>query len=501
MITCPNCGSNKVIKAGTREDRLGQVGQRYLCHSCGRKFTQKENKKFDSEFRFQDNKFVITSAQNNTVINKDFFKSLLMYCTANEARLIILPSRYLLDSEEANWDPVLLPYMVQGNFNISKKLRVLGGINLLPTIENPLMGLDYLSKGDSLIVGHPQLQMKSLAVNSTDSAAILTTTGTITKPNYSNTKQGLKAEFNHSYSAVVIEREKDIFHYRTLNADDSGGFYDIDGYYTHNAFYPEAQVDALILGDTHAVFIDPDVKKATFTNPDSIVNVLKPKQILHHDLADIFATSHHHSKDFFTRYGKYLTGLNSIEDELNDVVELLRETTPPNTKLVIVSSNHNNHLKQWLNSADPKLDPVNAKIYHYLMYLMLEGVKTSNKSFSFENPLELWVSQNTPDLDIQWLNNGQSYKIHDIECGQHGDQGQNGTRGSNLGFSKLAQKYITGHSHSPSIIRGAWQNGTSSLLKMGYNIGGASSWLHSHTVIYPNGRRQMIFIVDGKWRG
>ena len=500
MITCPHCNSNSIQKRGSTFNKAGVNSRRYSCNDCHKWFSDKKETKFDADIKFDDDIFVITSAQNNTKINTKFFKSLLTYCEINQARLIVLPSRYLVETKvDPKWDPILLPYMVDKNIKISTKLRVLGEINLLPTIENPLMGLDYLSKVDSLVIGHPQLQIRSIAVNATDSAAILTTTGTITKPNYTKTKQGLKAEFNHSYSAIVVERDGDAFHTRVLNADKNGNFYDINGFYSQEKYNKNVQADAIVLGDTHALFIDPEVKAATFTNKDSIINVLKPKQILHHDLVDCFSISHHHQKNFFARYGKYKIGLNSIEDELNDVISLLRETTPNNSKLVVISSNHNDHLRQWLNSADPKLDPVNAKIYYYLMYLMLDGLETGDKKFSYPNPFEIWISQNAPELDIEWIGSRSSYKIHGIECGSHGDIGAGGSRGSNIGFSKLAQKYITGHSHSPSIYRGAWQNGTSSLLKLEYNQG-ASSWLHAHTVIYPNGCRQMIFIIDGKWK-
>lgn len=507
-MNCPKCESDRTIKRSIRTLVSGEKRQTHQCILCKYRFTHnprqvfnqanKGRNKFESTQVFTDQRFVITSAQNNTRINGPFLKSLIKYCEINKARLIIVPSRYVLETQDIKWDAILLKYMVTENVTLSKKLRLLAGINLLPTLENPLNGLDYLSKGDSLVIGHQQLQMRSLAVNMTDSSTILTTTGSVTYPNASKTKAGLKGDFNHSFSAVVIEKDVDVFHFRTLNADSAGGFYDIGGYYSKDKFTPGAKVDAIVLGDTHAIFIDPKVKANTFTNKNSIVNTLKPKLIFHGDLLDCFSISHHHKNNFLARYGKHLSGMNNLERELQDAIKLLRDTTPEFSKLMMVASNHNDHLYKWLNEADPKNDPVNAKIYHYLMYLMMSSAKTKNGMTSYDNPFEIWVKINAPDLNIEFLPRDTFYKLHNIEMSLHGDVGISGMRGSPISFAKLAHKNIVGHSHAACIEKGNYTVGTSSRLKLEYNHG-LSKWTHTHCVVYANGKRQLINIVEGKW--
>ena len=81
----------------------------------------------------------------------------------------------------------------------------------------------------------------------------------------------------------------------------------------------------------------------------------------------------------------------------------------------------------------------------------------------------------------------------------HGDRGPNGARGSIKNLRRIGVKSIIGHSHSPGIDEGAYQNGTSTRLRLGYNVG-PSSWLNAHTVVYANGKRSLINIIDGKWR-
>lgn len=499
---CIHCGSDKVNADGKRTTVAGVIKQKYTCKNCGKNYSvDTGNNKFSSSEKLDDQIIVITAAQNNTEVNEKFLSALLFYCAKRNAKLKIIPIKagVLEEGTELEWH-VDDEYLLTGAVQASEKLRILSNLNILPSIDNPLSGLDHLSKGDSLIVGHTQLQYKTLAVNAVDTPAILTTTGVITKPNYTQSKQGEKARFNHSYSALVVEKTDNEFHIRVLNADDTGGFYDISGYYTGTAFKALKGVEALITGDEHALFVSPEVRAATYDNKDSIANTLKPKLIVRHDVLDCYSVSHHHKNSFFTRYGKFHAGTHKIEDELEITLEFIKKTTPKYATNLIVSSNHNDHLYRWLNEAEPKFEPWNAKIYHQLMYLMLDKMSLLDDGFTYDNPFELWVRSKKHTEMIQFIGRDDSYKICDIEISNHGDAGTNGSRGSLLQYSRLAYKQVIGHSHSPGIKSGAYQVGTSSKLRLEY-VKGPSSWLHTHCVIYPNGKRQLISIINGNWNG
>ena len=499
MKECRYCGSTNTKSYGTRQNLNGEVRQRFKCKDCNREFSQAGHNKFDSHKELSNDIVVITSAQNNCDLNREFFHSLIAYCNRRKAQLYVIPVKYsMLEPEEMLEWRYPPSYSLTETVNFHKKLRILGNINITPTIENPIAGMDYLSKGDSLIIGHPQLQMKTLAVNAVDPSAIIVSTGSCTEPHYSQTKQGEKARFNHSYSAIVVEKDNDQFHLRVLNADDTGGFYDVDGYQSADSFTPISRVEALITGDEHALFADPIVKNATYLAEDSIVKTLNPSIIVRHDVLDCYSVSHHHKHNFFLKYGKYKTGLNDIEYELTLTLDHIQSTTPVNAKNLIVSSNHHDHLERWLNEADIKNEPWNAKIYHQLMYMMLDNVKIEGDTFSYTQPFELWVKyQNVGS--IEFVSRSESSKIFGIEISNHGDVGTNGARGSLVQFSRLAYKNVIGHSHSPGINKGAYQVGTSSNIKLEYTRG-PSSWMHTHCVIYPNGKRQLINILNGRWR-
>jgi hypothetical protein len=96
------------------------------------------------------------------------------------------------------------------------------------------------------------------------------------------------------------------------------------------------------------------------------------------------------------------------------------------------------------------------------------------------------------------LGRSDSYIVKGWELGQHGDVGSAGSRGSLQQFRKLNTKIVVGHYHAPGRFDGALSVGTSTVLRVGYNIG-ASSWLQSHVIIHENGKAQHLNFIDGEF--
>lgn len=96
------------------------------------------------------------------------------------------------------------------------------------------------------------------------------------------------------------------------------------------------------------------------------------------------------------------------------------------------------------------------------------------------------------------LGRSDSYRIHDWEVGQHGDIGASGSRGTINQFKELPTKMIIGHSHSPSRKNGVIQVGTSTHLRVGYNIG-LSGWLQTHAIVHADGKAQHINFIGGEF--
>src|SRR5687768_1368858 len=310
------------------------------------------------------------------------------------------------------------------------------------SMEHPLSGLDPLSKGKTIIFGHPQVALKTIPSES-DYPAIITTTGCLTEKTYTKTKQGLKATFNHSHSAVVLEIDSDgDTHIRHLNFDGEG-FYDFDKFYTPNTTIEDEdfQIEAIITGDEHVLFGDENVADATYYNDDSIVKTLKPKKIVRHDVLDAYSVSHHHKHNVFTKYAKFKEGVSSIQAELHETIDYILDTTPEYSQSIIVSSNHNDHLKKWLNECNPEFEPWNAEIYHWFMWKMLSRTQMGPSGAESPNPFELYTKEYYKENfcipgqekgidEIIFLGRNDHYKIGDVSVSHHGDVGLNGSRGS-----------------------------------------------------------------------
>lgn len=457
-------------------------------------------------------RYVITSAQNATPVHQKFLSALLNYCAENDAKLKIIPYRYknptsiFQDKDNEVWDSAIVPYIEENTVKIANGLVLVGNVKIQPTAVQPLSGFEGYTGTSSAIFGHPKVQLKTVPTPSNELPKILVSTGAVTTANYTDSKAGFKGSFHHSLAALVVEVSDTEFHIRHIHGQDDGSFYDLDTLYTHTGSTAGHRVAALITGDTHAMFLSKDVENATYAAEDSIVKTLKPEMRVFHDINDFFSRNHHHRGDHLQNLAKHFSGTDDVEAELQVAADLIDKYNDEECLNVIVKSNHDEALDRWLKEADANNDPRNARFYHYLKYNQIKNMKIeTNGRFSSIDPFEFWCA--APDQqkgltsvgNTVFLKRDQSLMVNGIELGFHGDVGPNGARGSIQNLSKIGTKTVIGHSHSPGIYEGVYQVGTSSDLDLGYNRG-PSSWLTTHAIVYPDGKRTLIHIVNGKWR-
>jgi hypothetical protein len=116
------------------------------------------------------------------------------------------------------------------------------------------------------------------------------------------------------------------------------------------------------------------------------------------------------------------------------------------------------------------------------------------------DPFAWWGKQKLQCAErTVFLEPDQSYQIKGIEVGYHGHYGPGGARGTIKAFGKIGAKPVIGHGHSPGIKDGVYQTGTNSQLRLEF-VRGPSSWLHTDCLIYSNGKRTLLNVIDGKWR-
>lgn len=450
--------------------------------------------------------FVFTCAQNATSPHP-VFQTLLRYCDYRRAHLVVIPLRYhnptSLWGDEARsddwWHHDIAPYLLDQRFNLNKHLTALADIKTQPTAVNPLAGLETITGSRSAIVGHPRIEMLTIPTPQSKLPKMLYSTGCVTRKNYVSAKAGKKAEFHHSYGALVVERDGDLFFPRQLNATPDGCFYDLDYYYTPRGRRRAPRAAALVMGDSHIEFIDPAVVEATFGSR-GIVRTLRPEALVWHDAHDFYARNHHHNGRVFTNYAKHLSDMDNVERLLDETFAFIDRHTPRDTRNIFVASNHPDALARWVAETDPKADSKNVLFWAHTFAAMLGNTRMTESGASTVDPFEYWARYKLRCYErSSFLARDQSCRIRNIEVGFHGDQGLNGARGTVRGFTKIGTKSVVGHHHSPAIQGGVYCVGTSSRLHLEYNHG-PSSWAHTHCIIYPNGKRTLVTIINGKWR-
>lgn len=456
-------------------------------------------------------RFIITSAMNNREPTP-LWDTIKHYAKHTGAEILIIPSRYknpktTQDAKEINddawWHSELEPYMTDDFVELHEHLWLMSHVRVQATAVNPLSGLDGLSKGASAIFGHAQLAMKTIPSGQVYPKA-LWTTGSVTEADYSDTKAGIQGDFHHVAGALIVELDGDFFHLRNLTADRNWGFYDFDRdslrYYHPKGSRKGKSALGLVTGDEHAMFTDKSVKAATYTNPDSIVNVARPEKIVRHDVLDFYASSHHKRKNRVHKYALHKYGIQKVEDELQLTIDYIDETTPSWAESVIVASNHHEHLLRWMQEVDVLDDePWNVDVWIELWNGLKGTIKFGESGISCADPFAQWA---LPRLkkNVRFLRRSSEELIGEVAVSNHGDAGTNGSRGSINQFSKIGVRTVIGHGHSPGIKHGCYQTGTSDVLKRDYRRGPSSN-MHAHVLIHANGKRQMVFIVNGRYRG
>lgn len=466
-------------------------------------------------------RYILTCAQNNTNVHPEVWKSLKLLAEHYGAQLLVSTflyskrglgarndkaqlktpagNRKTRDQDEIWFDTAILPYVNNNRVEIAKGLVWCGELNIIPTAARPLSGLESYTGRASMVVPHTHIAMQSIATVG-GAAKLNFTTGTVTLRNYIQRKEGFKAEFHHCYGGLLVEVDDDGHWWvRQLNADSEGTIYDLDVKASGGKVTTGNRVEAITFGDVHVANIDTDVANATWA-PGGMVDKLKPRFQIVHDVLDFYSRSHHTIKDPYKKLARHVNGAENVAEEVANVGKFLRKIARKGCQTIVVDSNHDRHLDRWLRENDGRYDAVNARYWSQLNSQLVDFISENGHE---PDSLLAFSLRDTP-THAKFLNTDSSFILcpqagGGIECALHGDQGANGARGGIRQFAKMGRRSNVGHSHSAGIDGGCYQTGTKSKLKLEYNHG-LSSWTHSDIVTYANGKRAIITFFAGKWR-
>jgi hypothetical protein len=445
-------------------------------------------------------RFIITWAQNNTSVHKKFLSNIEAYAKFIDADIHVILGRYknptsvFTDQNYETWSPDIEKYADASRHDIHKYLSIMADIKVQPTAINPMSGMQGISGINSCIFGSPKVQLEMIPTLCGNKPKLMLTTGAVTLKNYTDTKAGKKGEFHHTLGFCIVEiKDKDVFFVRQVTADDkSGDFSDLIYRVEDGNVFNLNSMEAIILGDIHFGRHDENVISKTL----DFMEIIRPKSVVLHDVFDGDSISHHQMKDPFVQYGKEINGTNDLGLEINNMIDGLKPFEKYDN-VVIVRSNHDDFLDRWLKNEDWKKQPTfkNSRLYMKLSDILLGQYAECEKEVLGVIPH--LIKERYPKFIT--LGRSSSYRVKGgWQLGVHGDFGANGSRGSLLQFRKLNTKIVVGHYHSPERKDGALSVGTSTKLRLGYNLG-PSSWLQGHVIIHNDGRAQHINFFDGEF--
>ena len=434
-------------------------------------------------------RFIVTSAQYNAGLNDKVWKSMQRFADNREASIKIMPTSGKNISED-ELHPDLQQYeIITGKEIINSNLK-LQNLQVRSNQINPLTGVQHFARDDrSLIFGSPKQALSYVSNHKKSFPKALTTTGTVTLPNYNDRGRINEiARNDHTYGFVYVEVEDDKhFHFRHIKARKNGKFNDLTGSYTPNTHNPTPKTEALIVGDLHAQELDPKHKENTFKQIEN----LQPKHLFLHDVFDGYSINHWIKDHYIQTQRAYdKQGLN-LEKELKHTADVLNEYATAEGlrgNINVVYSNHDDRLYRWLDEGEFLKDKGNSKIGALLFAEALEG----------KNPLEAGlnlVSNLSPN--IKFLEPDSSYQMRGFELAMHGHEKTKGGRSSVRSIENALGKSVTGHTHSSFIIRDTYKVGTSTPLDLEYT-NGFGNWTQTNGALYSTEQVQLLNTINGK---
>lgn len=485
-------------------------------HLCDERtiFTPKKLQTLEGDIA-KCNRFVITAAIAGKPTHMAFYNTLKDFCRQYGYKLLLQPCHDVNSVSSdggVTYDKALKnESFIFQDTSLNNNLYA-SNMRLLASQINPTTGAARLGqRNHSVILASPKqfLEFVSTQNDQTSYPHAIMTAGTLSLPDYESRthltdKRAYMAKHDHVLGALIVEiKDDDEFHFRQIQAEDDGSFIDLGKKYSiKNYMYDSSngytgafeyeKVDThLVLGDLHVGEHDPIAFKTTVR----MFRELNVKDIFIHDLFNGKSISHYDRKVPGKMAQKYMRGEHSLEDEITNVAKVLKFFLDQiHGTIYIVKSNHDEWLERYLMEGAYAKDPTNHRYAVELVPPLLDE----------KDPLRYAVDRSglfePKDLErIVWLQRDESYQIGGVEMAAHGDLGSNGSRGSPGSLEKAYGQCVTGHTHSAHIMRGAWRVGTLTLKNLDYNRG-PSNWTHSNCVIYDNGSRQMLNIINGNYR-
>jgi hypothetical protein len=538
-----------------RFSKLSQSGIRRLIHRDSRTGkiihlsdeAEMELRHFaiDREQLCQSAGCIVTSAQFDGELMLPVWKSLERYSEWTGYPIVVMPIKYgpvQIDSNGipiGKFDPRLKGHILYESLRLAPDLN-LNMFRMRPTLARYLTSQVCRIGGDiSQVFAAPRFELEHLPriggnAGSRQAKAVMTC-GAVTVPDYRRDSLGQQdrtgeiAAAMHTYGAVVVEfsDNRKVFHFRQLVMGKSGIFYDIDPYGETGVVRCSPQgvvpvsgaVEAMVLGDWHTGLTAAEVRRATVSSKQSILNTLRPSHVCLHDFVDGMSVNpydHPMGKDpnIPFRAFKQEHGLSSLKHEMKQACGELRwfMKHAPSTIFHLIPSNHPEFVSRYVKGGKWSQDDVNAPMAAKMYGHWVEALQSTRdvRKMKQYDPVNAEIARMlsrkelgrvrfyTRQDAIVFPQKKTAYRKRILMM--HGDVGMRGqpTRGM-MEFLGFNARIVLGHNHSASIYGPIWRVGVSTLLQQHYVTTPSTAWTNSHCVIFENGQRMIINIIHGSW--
>lgn len=435
--------------------------------------------------------YFISAIELGSPAYNPFLKAIETFCKKEKAQLVLLPMKsHRSPKEDLPFDQKIVKthgHCIYTELELNNSIAIVE-LELNSQQINPLTGTSRLSKHmKSLVIGHSKQFLKVLPTGNATIPKIHCTTGALTIPNYKNNRIGRIATADHILGGLILQVSKDRFHTFQVQCDKDGSFCFLNKRYHRDGTVTSERLEAMVIADYHCGFTDPAAERATI----EMCRVLQPKRILFHDFLDCASISHHNEHNIAARL-RLPSKIDTLSKEIAEAHRVLlmwHKIKPKDCELIMVPSNHPEHLLRYLNEARYVRDLPNYKIAVELAY---------QYHVNEVNPIQYAID---PEKKLAtWLERNNDLRVEGCGVGNHGDKGTGGSRGSAKASENVFGNSIAGHVHSPEFCHKHVRVGTLSSLQMGYNEGGPNNWLHGNASVYPGGQKSLLIIIKGKWR-
>ena len=436
--------------------------------------------------------YIVSTIQYSATVNRPFLRNMIAFADKHNVPKIYLFVLAGKNKDESGLATVLLDdpriellYLDKSGMKLNSNLK-LHDTQILASQINPLTGFQSkLHRDYSYILPSPKVRYLSIP-NTSTYPRFLATTGALTHGNYKlHTAQGRKAELEHEYGFAYVEVVNSrIFNYHPVMALKNGNF-NFNREYYHNGKLFDQQPEALILGDWHT----GDTCKKTRAVSIKMIEDLKPKRVVFHDLFNGHSINHHERNNNLSKARLWKDKMDVLEEEVEMCLKELNFFAHkfPEIQFLVAESNHDLFMTQYISTENFLVDGQNS-VFACRLFVELDKRK---KQPGLQTAMELCgkVAKN-----VRFLNEDEEYRVKGVGLDYHGHRGVNGARGSGASFDRFNLKMITGHEHTPKIYANGMVIGTSTTLKLGYTRG-ASSWLNCHGLLYSSGKYTLLTIL------